>query len=451
MARLRWRPDSQPASGIDCRAKRAHGRSCLSNCSSTGQAREAVPEPADGLAVDPERRVRGPPRALAEHPDGAQREVRLAGGDHDIEDPADHGLVLDREDDRVVGLGDPECGEQLAEVPATLAERRGELGERAAGQRRWRRVQLVVVAEADPAGVARRERAPRAAPPRPRTPSAAGRGGRRRGRTCHRAAASIAPASASRSTQRGVDAQPEREVGRRQPVGSCRARVAGHQRIVLRRCRTLRLVSGPSRGERDDQRAGDEAAGGADRARAQRAPDVHGHLALLRAPEPQGLGEAVPRAGRRGGRARRQDHGVPDRQRGGLRAARRSAARRRPTPSARAAVETALASEQKVTGLFETLVNTCRDAQDNRSLQFLWWFVEEQVEEERTARALLDLIDSGINLFQAESMLGDVAAERGPGRHAPWSVGALEAHVVRVDDREDAVAVRVGRAHEDAA
>ena len=59
--------------------------------------------------------------------------------------------------------------------------------------------------------------------------------------------------------------------------------------------------------------------------------------------------------------------------------------------------------------LFETLVNTCRDAQDNRSLQFLWWFVEEQVEEERTARALLDLIDSGINLFQAESMLGGVA------------------------------------------
>ena len=31
------------------------------------------------------------------------------------------------------------------------------------------------------------------------------------------------------------------------------------------------------------------------------------------------------------------------------------------------------------------------------------------MEEERTARALLDLIDSGINLFQAESMLGDVA------------------------------------------
>ena len=78
-------------------------------------------------------------------------------------------------------------------------------------------------------------------------------------------------------------------------------------------------------------------------------------------------------------------------------------------PSARAAVETALASEQKVSGLFETLVNTCRDAQDNRSLQFLWWFVEEQVEEERTARALLDLIDSGINLFQAEAMLDGIS------------------------------------------
>jgi bacterioferritin B len=76
--------------------------------------------------------------------------------------------------------------------------------------------------------------------------------------------------------------------------------------------------------------------------------------------------------------------------------------------SARAAVEAALASEQKVSALFETMVNTCRDAQDNRSLQFLWWFVEEQVEEERTARALLDLIDSGINLFQAESMLDGI-------------------------------------------
>ena len=134
------------------------------------------------------------------------------------------------------------------------------------------------------------------------------------------AAASIAPASASRSTQ--AVSTPSRSArsaadSRSDPA---RMRVAGHQRIVPRRCRTLRLVSAPM-GRRDDQRAGLEAAGGADRARAQRPPDVHGHLALLRAPEPQGLGEAVPRPGRRGGRARRQDHGVPDRQRGRLRAA----------------------------------------------------------------------------------------------------------------------------------
>ena len=33
------------------------------------------------------------------------------------------------------------------------------------------------------------------------------------------------------------------------------------------------------------------------------------------------------------------------------------------------------------------------------------WFIEEQVEEERTAQALVDLVASGINLFQAEPLL----------------------------------------------
>lgn len=73
--------------------------------------------------------------------------------------------------------------------------------------------------------------------------------------------------------------------------------------------------------------------------------------------------------------------------------------------SARAAVETALASEQRVTGQFEALANAAREAQDNRTFQFLGWFIEEQVEEERTMNALLDLIDSGINLFQAQEHL----------------------------------------------
>jgi ferritin len=73
--------------------------------------------------------------------------------------------------------------------------------------------------------------------------------------------------------------------------------------------------------------------------------------------------------------------------------------------SARAAVETALASEERVTGQFDAMAAAARDAGDHRSFQFVGWFIEEQVEEERTMHALLDLIDSGINLFTAEAHL----------------------------------------------
>lgn len=76
--------------------------------------------------------------------------------------------------------------------------------------------------------------------------------------------------------------------------------------------------------------------------------------------------------------------------------------------SARDAVEAALASELRVTGQFDALAAAAQEAGDARSLQFLQWFIEEQVEEERTMRALLDLIDSGINLFQAQSQLDDI-------------------------------------------
>jgi ferritin len=76
---------------------------------------------------------------------------------------------------------------------------------------------------------------------------------------------------------------------------------------------------------------------------------------------------------------------------------------------ARAAVEVAQASERKVTAQFEAMANAAREAGDNRTLQFLGWFIEEQVEEERTMAALLDLIDSGINLFEAQKHLEDIA------------------------------------------
>ncbi len=73
--------------------------------------------------------------------------------------------------------------------------------------------------------------------------------------------------------------------------------------------------------------------------------------------------------------------------------------------SARAAVEVALASEQRVSAQFEAIANAAREARDNRTFQFVQWFIEEQVEEERTMHALLDLIDSGLNLFQAQEHL----------------------------------------------
>jgi len=77
-------------------------------------------------------------------------------------------------------------------------------------------------------------------------------------------------------------------------------------------------------------------------------------------------------------------------------------------PSARDAVAVALASEVRVTGQFNALADAARDAGDHRSMQFLQWFIDEQVEEERTMRGLLDLIDSGINLFQAQALLDGI-------------------------------------------
>jgi ferritin len=78
--------------------------------------------------------------------------------------------------------------------------------------------------------------------------------------------------------------------------------------------------------------------------------------------------------------------------------------------SAREAVEAAAASERRVTEQFEALANAAREAKDNRTLQFVHWFIAEQVEEERTAAALLALIDSGVNLFDAEAHLDRVTS-----------------------------------------
>src|SRR5262245_56777669 len=76
--------------------------------------------------------------------------------------------------------------------------------------------------------------------------------------------------------------------------------------------------------------------------------------------------------------------------------------------SALDACRAALANEQMVTGLFHAMAKAALEENDHTSHQFLQWFIEEQVEEERTAQALVDLVSSGINLFQAEPLLESV-------------------------------------------
>ena len=74
-------------------------------------------------------------------------------------------------------------------------------------------------------------------------------------------------------------------------------------------------------------------------------------------------------------------------------------------PSAAAAIEQALANERAVTKQFDEMAAAATEENDHRTFQFVQWFIEEQVEEERKAQGLLDLVNSGINLYQAEPLL----------------------------------------------
>ena len=73
--------------------------------------------------------------------------------------------------------------------------------------------------------------------------------------------------------------------------------------------------------------------------------------------------------------------------------------------SAAAAIEAALDAERSVTKQFSDMAGAALEEGDHRSHQFVQWFIEEQVEEERTTQSLLDLVNSGVNLFQAEQLL----------------------------------------------
>ena len=75
-------------------------------------------------------------------------------------------------------------------------------------------------------------------------------------------------------------------------------------------------------------------------------------------------------------------------------------------PSALEAARRALQSERDVAGHFDTMAAIATATGDHRGHQFLQWFIAEQVEEEAKLQSIVDLIESGINLFQAEALLG---------------------------------------------
>jgi ferritin len=70
-----------------------------------------------------------------------------------------------------------------------------------------------------------------------------------------------------------------------------------------------------------------------------------------------------------------------------------------------AAARRALKSEKDVAAQFDRMAAVAASAGDHRGHQFLQWFIEEQVEEEAKLQSIVDLLDSGINLFQAEALL----------------------------------------------
>jgi ferritin len=69
------------------------------------------------------------------------------------------------------------------------------------------------------------------------------------------------------------------------------------------------------------------------------------------------------------------------------------------------AVSQALKWERSVTEQFQSMAKLALSEGDYIGFQFLQWFLEEQVEEVSSMEKYLALVESGINLFQAEALL----------------------------------------------
>ncbi len=83
------------------------------------------------------------------------------------------------------------------------------------------------------------------------------------------------------------------------------------------------------------------------------------------------------------------------------------------------AVASAVKAERTVTTQFEAMMAIAHQENDYRAVPLLQWFLNEQIKEEATMGKLLDLVQSGINLFQAQDYLptphseGEVGVEAG--------------------------------------
>jgi ferritin len=73
--------------------------------------------------------------------------------------------------------------------------------------------------------------------------------------------------------------------------------------------------------------------------------------------------------------------------------------------SALAAAQAALEWERSVSERFRAASRLALEEGDHTTHEFLQWFIAEQVKEEAKMLHVIDLISSGINLFQAEPML----------------------------------------------
>lgn len=72
--------------------------------------------------------------------------------------------------------------------------------------------------------------------------------------------------------------------------------------------------------------------------------------------------------------------------------------------------EETLKHEQKVTSLINELYSTAEEAKDYATRNTLTWFIDEQVEEEKTAQEYIDTLsligDNGYGLYQLDKEIG---------------------------------------------